>query len=440
MFARTTQNMFAFCMLMVSTIICEGPQKRNADLPARLWYVNGRMTSIPQRIQVRIKNGQNIESFSFRADSSAAALYRTAETLGIIEQWGNMALCDSNGFVLLDDRSVTLCSILPPPTSRADQSVLDLVVHSHERISITVIITNGNRTKKFRVNASTRSSEVYARAVKIGIMDNYYQFLLRWKDNDRADRVLIPDDDTSVPITPLIDLMYSNLTELELSVVPLPEGLLFFSSFKDMAPNQEIPSWNLALFCHQNPWHVHCSNLLRIMEYDDNVDAADINKTISRSDHSDNVSEEWSHGHYTLHVPSWSGILHLEYVPRCIHSLSLKGKSVRVALEAAQFSSLIELTLDFNNIIGIDFAALSRTSLQILRLPSHSGFNVKELGRVLERLNAMRKQHDKIPQLKRIELGLRRQIVYDSYAEQYRYIAARHSKRDRTLFKHFQVS
>ena len=372
-------------------------------------------TPLQQMIQISITNvnGNTKESFLMSADTSTSDLYRNAECIGILDPINmQMVLSESNGVVIPDDPCMSLLTITPPSRQ------LILKVLAAKQIRITIHITNGNVTKSFTMKAKTRSKEVYQKAVDIGIMDNYFQFSLRYQYGGY--RVLSDDFHPSMHqqiLLDCIDMKHPN--ELRLFVAPLPEGVLLYALFQDMAPNQDIPSWNYAQFCVRNPWHVICDSLSRRIEYEDDMDTV-INSKMS----SNNDVEDWANDIYVVNVPMWSGVLLLQHTPKSVRSMTLKGYSVRVNFQTLHFSSLRELTLDFEEIVGFDIVALSGSSLEILRFPSNPGLQEYHVDGVLKLLTTMRGRGD--IRLDKIDFGRagteQNVIWYNKEAKTYEYI------------------
>ena len=200
-----------------------------------------------------------------RVEDSTSELYRNAESIGILDSINmKMVLSKTNSRVIPDDPFMNLMAITPPSRQ------LILKVFAAKQIRITIHITNGNVTKSFTMKAKIRTKDVYQKAVVIGIMDNCFQFLLRYQYGGY--RILIDDFHPSMHqqiLLDCIDMKHPN--ELRLFVAPLPEGVLLYALFQDMAPNQDIPSWKYAQFCVRNPWHVLCPSLSRRIEYEDDM-------------------------------------------------------------------------------------------------------------------------------------------------------------------------
>ena len=78
-------------------------------------------------------------------------------------------------------------------------------------------------------------------------MDNHFQFSLRYRDD--SERVLMYDFNPWTPQRRLLDCIDpKHPNGWDLIVLPFPEGVLLYAMFREMAPNQNIPSWNYALF------------------------------------------------------------------------------------------------------------------------------------------------------------------------------------------------
>ena len=405
--------MFLGIILVVVAVLCHGTEQQNSNILHRLLCSYQTMqTSLKQRVRVRINNGDEKLSFLVDPRSTTAELYRYAKSIGIMKSMNNALLCDSNDRMIADDSSVQLMTILPP-LSLANLVMprqLILSVFEAKQTEITIHITNGDITRSFIANAATSTNNVYDRAVNIGIMDNFHQFLLRFEEEphealvQHSQQILLHSIDPKKP------------NELSLIVSPIPEGVLLFAMFRDMTPNQDVPSWNYAQFCVQNPWHVLCASLSRRIEYEDDMD-----DDVDSNSKSGDQDEDWANDIHVVNVPAWNGVLYLEHTPDSVRSMTLKGHSVRVNLESLRFSSLKELTLDFEIIIGLDIKELSGLTLEILKLPSHPGVHPEDVNHVLNLLSTMR-AHGEI-QLDRLEFGrpetTQETIWYDPTEEDY---------------------
>ena len=342
-----------------------------------------------QRIRVRISRGDKTESVLINPRAKASELYGKAESLGIFNDRNNTVLMEYSGSIILDDPSTRLVDILVPPslTNLMMLRPLILRVLAVKQIKITVHITNGDITESFKVNAATRTNEVYQKAEHIGLMENHFQFSLRYRYD--PERVLMDDVNPATPQRRLLDCIDpKHPNELDLIVWPFPEGVLLYAMFREMAPNQDIPSWNYAVFCVRNPNHVLCSSLSRRIEYEDDM-ATVISKTSSNND-----VEDWANSIYVVNVPTWSGVLHLENVPRSVRSMTLNGHCVKIDFAALRFTSLTELTLDFDEIIGFNIMALSGSLLNILRFPSTDGLPSGYIDDVIRTLNTLRAHNE----------------------------------------------
>ena len=356
---------------------------------------------LQQMIRVRINNGVETADFIMEPDATGAELYSSAECTGILDPMQRTVLLEHNGRIILNDPSTKILSIVVPPHF-PNLIVPRMLIYAFdvEQIEVMVHITNGAVTKSFMANAGMRTSEVYQKALEIGIIQKNQ--LLRYRYRMEMDRVLENDISSSSDRRVLLDYIDpKNPNELRLIVSPIPEGVLLFAMFRDMTPNQDIPLWRWAQFCIQNPWHGLCLSLSRELEFESNVD-----QFIALEE--DPMSREETHvlaNHLSIvNIPTWSGVLHLEHTPPSVRAMTLKGESVTVNLEKLQSSSLTELTLDFKEIIGgFDFEALSGSSLKIVRLPSHAGLRDEDVDEVLEILASMRRQGE--IRLERIEFG-----------------------------------
>ena len=371
-------------------------QSGAADQIYRPWTTSKKgQTPIHQLINVRFHNGDTIKSFPVDEDAKAADLYRKAESVGIIDPRKQDVLWECSGRVVIPDDPSIMCLAILTPIRMTRQ--VNLKVFAIEQIESTVHITNGNDTKTFITNPGMRTSEIYRKAVDIGIMDNFHQFLLRYYYDEQ--RVLINDANPMTPPQTLLNSMdLRSPNDLRLIVSPIPEGVLLFAMFRDMAPNKDIPLWNWARFCFQNPWDASCASFPWPICIKSRV--------------------------HVLNVPTWSGVLHLEHIPRSVHSMILKGRSVTVNLRALRFSSLTELTLDFEEISGIEWFALSGSSLEILRFPSYAGPQEQHADRIVKILNKLRAQGKIALQL--IDFGARtsnqKVIWYHPVLDEYKYI------------------
>ena len=402
---------------MIIAVICQSAEQQNNSIFHRLLCSYQTLQGpLKQRVRIRINNGDKKVSFFVDSRSTAAELYRNAESIGMMNPMRNAVLCDSNDRII-PDSSIRLSTILPAPSlvNLVIPRQLILSVFEADQTEIIVHIINGDITRSFMVNAATQTHEVYQRAVNIGIMDNFYQFLLRFRYEPR--RVLVQYTKPSAPSKIVLDYIDpNNPNELSLIVSPFPEGVLFFAMFRDMTPNQDIPSWNWAKFCFQNPWHGLCASLSRRIEYEEDMD-----DDVDSNSKSGDQDEDWANDIHVVNVPAWNGVLYLEHTPDSVRSMTLKGHSVRVNLESLRFSSLKELTLDFEIIIGLDIKGLSGLTLEILRLPSHPGLPPEDVNHVLNLLTSMRAQGEM--QLDKLEFGrpdtAQKIIWYDPTEEDY---------------------
>ena len=375
-------------ILITTVILCKSAEFKTIENEmgdSSLVPYQRNRTPLQQMIQISITNinGNAEEPFLMRVEDSTSELYRNAESIGILDSINRkMVLSKTNSRVIPDDPFMSLIAITPPSRQ------LVLKVLAAKQIRITIHITNGNVTKSFGMKAKTRSKEVYQKAVDIGIMDNCFQFSLRYQYGGY--RVLIDDFHPSMHqqiLLDCIDMKHPN--ELRFFVAPFPEGVLLYALFQDMAPNQDIPSWNYAQFCVRNPWHVLCASLSRRIEYEDGMHPKQVLPAAT-----ENIGH-YANDIYVVNVPMWSGVLHLQHTPKSVRSMTLKGHSVRVNLQSLHFCMYLkELTLDFDEIIGFDIVALSGSSLEILRFPSHPGLQECRVDGVLELLTAMRGRGD----------------------------------------------
>lgn len=369
---------------------------RRQLIPHRIAWIQ----SPRQQIRVRIRNANVTADFYMDSDATAAELYQKADVIGMMNT--NAVLLEHNGRIIRDDPSMKLLLILSPPSLKEMRTQRRLLLYplAVDQIKITVVITNGDIAKSMVVNAGTRTNEVYEKALEIGILKNQYQSLLRC----RSDRNRILENNCSPSSRPPTLLDYIDPThpnKLNLIVTSIPEGMLLFKMFRDMAPNQNIPSWSWALFCNQNPWHNLCSYLSQRIQYEIGEQLG--HKVASGLMSRENV-EDWANEIHVVNVPTWSGVLHVQYLPRSVRVMHLKGHSVGVDLTSLRFSSLTELTLDFDTIIGgFNFETLSGSSLKVLRLPSYTGLKDGDVNNVLKTLAKM-KRRGKI-RLERIDFG-----------------------------------
>lgn len=334
-----------------------------------------------ERITILIHHGDEKKSFEMNPDEPTSKAYVcAANLLGIPGLGKDTVLLDDRGHIIPDDPKMWLLEALPEPTAIERHFNLHVVAVDH--IAIMVDITNGVDTESFVVNAGTRGIEVYQMAVDIGIMENHYQFMLQYPyERDRVTGVLPKIADPSIPGQALLySIDPRNPTELRLSVSPAPEGMLLHAMFRDMTPNQDIPFWNYIQFCSINPWHVLCSSLTYNLP---EVIAGDISP-ISNQRNMQCVELEMDS------VPTWSGALRLEHTPKSVQILVLKGQSVKVDFESLRFTSLRELTLDFEEVIGLNPVALSGSSLKVLRLSSRVVLSGLKVDGLLDTLAGMR--------------------------------------------------
>lgn len=407
-------------ILFGATILCNGGiQGWKTEIFENLQTPDDNEGPMQPWIRVRIKKDDKMESFFMNVDATAAALHRHVESLEIVNPLNSTILWENDSLLhfIPDEPSISLLDILPPPSlaNLVMPHQLNLSVIDMNQIDITIQITNGNQNKSFEANAGTRTNEVYQKAVDIGILDNFYQFILRYQS--QPDRTLINDASPStapIKLLNVIDLKSPN--ELKLVVSPVPEGVLLFWMFREMSPNQQVPSWDYAQFCNQNPWHELCSSLSGRVGYESNM-------TVSAT--AEEVEDAVSNIR-VVNVPTWSGRIHLEHIPRTVRKMTLKGQSIRVNFDSLRYTAqtLKELTLDFVEGIGLDVVSLSGSSLEILRLPSHPGLRAADVHGVLEMLTTMRAKN-KI-HLKMVVFGRKngqQQIIwYAPEARKYEYL------------------
>lgn len=407
--------MYFQVILVMSVMLCRGSEEQQDNSG----HVLEDRISSQQMILVRIINDVIMQSFWMNPNDTTAQLYRSAHFIGILNLLNNTVLWDSGRCIPYDD-SMRLSAILAPPSSFPNLKVRrELILHvfAVEQIEITVQIENGDTIKSFTANAGMRTSEVYRQAVRMGIMENSNQFLLHYRYE--RDKVLVFRSSPSSPPLTLIECVDPRSPrELKFIVAPYPEGLLLFAMFRDMAPNQHISFWEYAKFCNLDPWHAHCSDLSWRFEYDQNEDASEM---------SENSIGDWSNVHdiVVVNVPTWSGVLHLENIPKSVRSMNLHGQSVTINLESLRFSSLKELILDFNQIIGFEtILGITGSQLEVLRLPHHIGLLQQDQQHVLNKLTRMRSKGEIV--LKEIAFGrvMREQqfIRYDPKTKQYIYV------------------
>ena len=389
--------MFFLRFLSVAIICCCSTDKRKGKRFQRPHSTQRtKKASLQQLISVSVNNGNETQSFTINSGATTAELYRKAEATGIIDpmnvEFLTQIIGNSQKFerrIIPDDPSIRLLAILES-SSVANLVVpcgMILSVFAFEKVEITVRITNGDFTRSFKTKAGTLTSDVYQKAVDCGIMDNFYQFLLRCQHDE--DHILILNTDPSTPPRTLVDYVNPrNPNELRLIVSPIPEGVLLFAMFRHMSPNQNIPSWDYARFCNQHHWHVLCASLSRRIEYEGNMSVVDVDE--SNVPTSRTQPDDWANSIHVVNVPSWTGTLHLEHIPPSVRSMKLKGKSVRVDFRSLKYSSLRELSLDFEKVIRFDILSLSGSSLEVLRLPSHRKLQPKEVIHDLGMLRMMR--------------------------------------------------
>ena len=401
------------CFVVV--IICSSTEKKTSAIIKLPFRRCRRMTSPLQIIRIRVNNGDKMGLFSIRLDATIAELYSNARAAGVMDPLRSELLTQfiakSNRYerrIIRDDASTKMMEILdlPSVTSLVMPRQVILTVFAAEQIVMRIKITKGDITMSFRANAGTTTNAVYQKVMEMGMIDNHYQFALRLQND--PDRVLVYESNPVNPVPKLVNIIDpKNHSELRLIVSPIPEGVLLFAMFRDMAPNRHIPSWNYAQFCLRNPWHMLCSSLSRRIEYEDDQDADEPKWTLREE------VEIWKNDIFVTNVPMWCGVLHLEHTPRSVRSMTLKGDSVTIDFQSLRYSLLRELTLDFVEDIELNIAALFGLSLEILRLRSHSEFRLKMMSHVLEMLTTMRAQNES--KLETIVLGrreTRQQIIW----------------------------
>ena len=356
-----------------------------------------------QIFRIQINKGDQMVTFFMNLDSTIGGLYEKAQSFQVLRHLNDTVFKAENGRLVRNDPSTTLLKTLSRE-SLANQVMpiqLNLTVFAVEQIEITVHITNGDDTMSFIFNASTRSHEVYQRAVDCGIMKDFHQFWLQFRYI--GDKALFNDANPSaIPQKLLKSIDPWNPHELSLVVSPVSEGVLLFAMFRDMAPNQGIPWWGFAQFCFFDPWNVLCASLSR------------------------DGFGHWTNQagfHLTVSIRNWRGELHLACIPPSVQSMTLTGQSIKVNFQSLRFTSLKVLTLDFEKIKGFQIASLNGSSLEILRVPGYSGMQDQDTENVLKIL-AMMRANDEI-QLERIHFGriegAQCMIRYNPEAQDYDY-------------------
>ena len=356
-----------------------------------------------QIFRIRINKGDQMVTFIMNLDSTIAGLYEKAQSFQVLRPLNNTVFKGDNGRLVRNDPSTRLLKTLSRE-SLANQVMpiqLNLTVFAVEQIEVTVHITNGDDAISFIVNASTRTHEVYQRAVDCGIMKDFHQFWLQFRYI--GDKALFNDAHPSaIPQKLLKSIDPWNPHELCLVVSPVPEGVLLFAMFRDMAPNQGIPWWDFAQFCFYNPWNVFCASLSR------------------------DGFGHWTNQagiHLTVSIRNWRGELHLACIPPSVRSMTLTGQSIKVTFQSLRFTSLKVLSLDFEEIKGFQIAALKGSILEILRVPTYSGMQDQDTENVLKALTVMR-ENDQI-RLERIHFGrmegAQRIIRYNAEVKEYCY-------------------
>lgn len=405
--------------LVVVALLYNGVQGAECAIAHQL-HTYWRMNYLRQKIRVIINNGDERTSFFMNSGfaTTTADLYERAEAIGMLHCDDKTVLLDYTGRFVPDDPSMGLLDILPPlcPANLVMPRQLILNVLTMEQMDITVHITNGDITKSFLANAGTPTNEVYQVAMHIGILKNCHHFWLRRRYHGQA--VLENGPNPTPALWDFID--EENPDELHLIVSPIPEGVLLFRLLNGMAPNENVPSWNYAQFCSFNPWHPFCAKLSRRIEYEDNMDPLDV---IRSTPVLDNKAGDWANEINVVNVPSWSGALNLAAIPPSVRLMKVEGQFVSVNFKLLRFTSLTELTLNFREVIGWDIAALSGSSLKVLRLPCYGGLPLESVDAYLELLTWMRAQDqiqlDKI-YFGRIE-GVRSMIYYNPETRNYTY-------------------
>ena len=304
---------------------------------------------------VKIKKGERTCTFLINQDCTTAYLYLNVIKKGFMDPtYDANVLRDQNGRIILESGSTKLRDVLKGISSPQIPLEICLEVFAIDQIEITLQITNGDRTAILEANGATIVLDIYKMAVKNGIMDNTDWFVLR----DDANGKLLGDD--NMELLEVIDVSHPN--QLRLSVVAIPEGALLFAMFCDMTPNEQIPFWRYAQLCINN---ITCGVADGVNYVSKNVIVVD-------------------------NVPSWTGKLHLKYVPDTVYSMTLKGYIVELDLGDLRSTSLTELVLDFEKVIGINVLGLVGSKLKFLSLPSHEGLRREDVEFILVRLSNLR--------------------------------------------------
>lgn len=404
-------------ILIATTMLTQGAEAVRSPLSycRRIPYERIQTPS-KEMIRVRINNGNKTETFLTNPNTTATELYQDAESLGITDPMKINVLWDYRGSIIPNNSSLRILDIVSRgfpslPNSNMPRELI-LYVFAPKQIEITIHITNGDITQTLVVNAGTRTRAVHRRAIRLGILKNTFQFMLKYRHE--KGRVLPHYANTSAPGQTMLHCVDPQKPrELNLIVSRIPEGALLFAMLEGMRPNDDIPSWKYALFCIQNPWHRLCSSLSRMSEYHDSS---------KEQSNGERTIQDFTNGIYVVDVSNWSGTLHLGHVPRSVRSMVLKGKSVRVNFETLRFSFLKELTLDFDEVIGLDIEALSGSTLEVLRLSSDWGIQKENDGNILDMLNAKRAHNEIRLEMIHFDRSKRDQqiIWYDSTFSKYK--------------------
>ena len=180
-------------MLLISTaMLYQQAQSTQSDSSVFKYVHRSLIPRIQRMIKVQVHNEDKMETFPINPEATTAVLYRTAESIGIMDPRNKTVLWEyecSGGVFIPDDPSIRCLDILTPTASHQRPKKLpkQIILHvfAAKQIAITVHITNGNNTESILCNPLTRTSEIYQKAVDIGIVDNYHQFLLQYQNDGK---------------------------------------------------------------------------------------------------------------------------------------------------------------------------------------------------------------------------------------------------------------
>ena len=365
----------------VSLQLCGGTDQHPSDF-----------VPLHEMIQIHIINDMNLGmvSFNVEADTTTSSLYQMAEILKILdsdhvddspikndEDW---LVDEATGTFLKCDSNLEIQDILTPGPGVGNTKEITLLVVTTSDLNVAVHITSGASKESVWAKPSTSTLAIYEYAVSAGILQNTCQFML-CHENDH-ERFLSASPDPSSTRLLLEHLDPECPLELNLEVMPIPDGQLIFWMFREMVPQQRMAYWEHAILDHE--------------QYG-------LNSQIVAN----------------CKAEMWAGKLDLKFVPSSIKSIVLRGCSAIVDFKHLYYVSLKELVLDFTWIFGIDWLSLKGSQLERLRLPAHMAMSADDAVNPVEMLTYLRSRGE--IQINAIEFGDTEKIVYDPQSDAYLY-------------------